>query len=182
MPAHSRIQELLLALADALKAAGIDYALIGGLALAPRGFPRGTKDVDFLIHENAIEAVRAIMRARNAEPILEDAEFSSYIDGGVRADFQHVRREITQGMLARSQDVSFDGIPIPVVQAEDLIGLKVQASYSNPSRLQDFIDIERLLSANRSTLDLDRVRNYFRLFDREKDLDRALGLVARKDR
>lgn len=180
MPSHSRLQDLLLALAAALKSAGIDHALIGGLALAPRGFPRGTKDVDFLIHENAIESVRALMRARGAEPIQEDAEFSTYLDGGIRADFQHARREISQGMLARAEPVPFDGTPIPVLQAEDLIGLKVQASYSNPSRLQDLIDIERLLGANGSKLDLDRVRSYFKLFDREKDLDRALGLVARK--
>ena len=83
-------------------------------------------------------------------------------------------------MLARAEPVPFDGTPIPVLQAEDLIGLKVQASYSNPRRLQDLIDIERLLGANGSRLDLDRVRSYFKLFDREKDLDRALGLVARK--
>ena len=182
MSSHSRLQELLFELSAALKAADVDHALIGGLALAPRGFPRGTKDVDFLIHENAIERVRAIMRARGAEPVQEDAEFSSYLDGGIRADFQHARRPISQEMLARAEAVPFHGTPIPVVQAEDLIGLKVQASSSNPRRLQDFIDIEKLLGANRSKLDLDRVRNYFKLFDREKDLDRALGLVARKDR
>jgi hypothetical protein len=181
MASHSRLQELLLELAAALRAANVEHALIGGMALAPRGFPRGTKDIDFLIHENAIERVRALMRERGAEPIQEDAEFSTYLDRGVRADFQHARRAISQEMLARAAAVPFDGTPIPVLQAEDLIGLKVQASWSNPSRLQDLIDIERLLGANRSTLDLDRVRGYFKLFDREKDLDRALELVARKD-
>lgn len=180
MPSHSRLQDLLLELAAALKAAGIDHALIGGLALAPRGFPRGTKDIDFLIHENAIERVRALMRERGAEPIQEDDEFSTYLDSGIRADFQHARREISQGMLARAESIPFDGNPIPVLQTEDLIGLKVQASYSNPRRLQDLIDIERLLGANQSRLDLDRVRSYFKLFDRERDLDRALALVARK--
>jgi putative nucleotidyltransferase-like protein len=182
MASHSRLQELLFELDAALGAAGIEHALIGGLALAPRGFPRGTKDIDFLIHENAVERVRALMRVRGAEPIQEDAEFSTYLDGGIRADFQHARREISQSMLARAEPVAFAGATIPVLQAEDLIGLKVQASWSNPARLQDFIDIERLLGANRDTLDLDRVRTYFKLFDREKDLDRALGLVAPKDR
>jgi predicted nucleotidyltransferase len=182
MTSHSHLQELLIELAEALRDAGVQHALIGGMALAPRGFPRGTKDIDFLIHENAIDRVREIMRERGAEPVQEDAEFSSYVDGGIRADFQHARRPISQDMLTRAEPVSFDGTPVPVVLTEDLIGLKVQASFSNPRRLQDFIDIEKLLGANRGTLDLDRVRSYFKLFDREKDLDRALGLVARKDR
>jgi hypothetical protein len=83
MRSHSRLQELLLELAAALKAADVNHALIGGLALARRGFPRGTKDIDFLIHENAIERVRVLMRERGAEPIQEDPEFSTYLDHGI---------------------------------------------------------------------------------------------------
>jgi predicted nucleotidyltransferase len=178
---HSSIRQLLLDLAKALQDAGVDHALIGGLALAPRGYPRGTKDVDFLIHESAIERVRALMHGRGAETVLEDAEFSSYVDDGIRADFQHARREISQHMLARAEPVAFAGMEIPVLQAEDLIGLKVQAYHNNPARLQDQIDIQRLIAANWGKLDLERVRSYFSLFDHEKDFDRAIGLAAPKD-
>ena len=85
-------------------------------------------------------------------------------------------------MLARADAVVFAGIEIPVLLAEDLIGLKVQAYHNNPRRLQDHVDIQRLLQANWGRLDLDRLRGYFGLFDREKDLDRFLELAAPEDR
>jgi predicted nucleotidyltransferase len=177
---HSSIRQLLLDLSKALQEAGVDHALIGGLALAPRGYPRGTRDVDFLIHESAIERVRALMHERGAKTVLEDDDFS-YVDDGIRADFQHARRAISQDMLARAEAVPFAGVEIPVLQAEDLIGLKVQAYHNNPARLQDQLDIQRLIAANWGRLDLERIRSYFRLFDHEKDFDRALDLAAPKD-
>ncbi len=67
----SHVQELLFALAAALRDADIEHALIGGLALGPRSFPRGTKDVDFLIDESAIERVRELMHARGAETLID---------------------------------------------------------------------------------------------------------------
>jgi hypothetical protein len=44
--------------------------------------------------------------------------------------------------------------------------------------LQDIVDIERLLAANAGKLDMQRVRDCFRLFDRKTELDNILGLVA----
>jgi predicted nucleotidyltransferase len=128
---------LLLELAAALEDRAIDYALIGDLALGPRGFPRGTIDVDFLVDANKVPRIRALMRERHAEVVVEDEEFSSYVDGGVRTDFQHARRPVSREMLTRAERVDFDGKSIVVIQAEDLIGLKVQAYHNNPKRLQD---------------------------------------------
>jgi hypothetical protein len=63
---------------------------------------------------------------------------------------------------------------VRVVEAEDLIGLKVQSSSNDPSRRhRDLADVERLLRT--AELDLGRVREYFRLFDREKELDALLA-------
>ncbi len=178
MTEYRRIYDLMLSLSTELKQAGISHALIGGMALGPRGFPRGTIDVDFLIFEESVQALRGLMRRRGAEPIVEGEEFSSYADSDVRVDFQHARREISRSMLERAQPVAFPDADIPVVQAEDLIGLKVQAYHNNPARLQDRVDIQRLIEANWGKLDLERVHRYFALFQREKDYDDILRIVA----
>ena len=68
---------------------------------------------------------------------------------------------------------------VPVVDAEALIGLKLQALVNAPARrLQDEADIRALLDARRGQLKMDVIRDYYRLFGREAELD---GLLAELD-
>lgn len=62
------------------------------------------------------------------------------------------------------------------VQVEHaLIGLKVQSYTNDPSRQRlDMADIVRLLRAERN-VDMQQVRDYFRVFEREKELDALLA-------
>jgi hypothetical protein len=77
-------------------------------------------------------------------------------------------------MLSRAAVHEILGAAIRVVDAADLIGLKVQSSCNDPRRRhRDLADVERLLGAGQ--VDLARVREYFRLFDREKELDALLA-------
>jgi hypothetical protein len=55
-----------------------------------------------------------------------------------------------------------------------LIGLKLQALANDPTRRQDEADIQTLFSTA-SSLDVRLLRDYFRVFDREEDLDRLLA-------
>ncbi|MBN8726231.1 MAG: nucleotidyltransferase [Xanthomonadales bacterium] len=139
--------------------------------MGPRGFPRATADIDFLIRGDMVERLRALMHQREAEVVTENSEFSSYVIGGIRADFQHARRPISLGMLERADPVEVEGKLMPVIQVEDLMGLKIQAFHNNPRRLQDLVDIQRLMTNNWDTLDFDKVRQYFGLFKRERDFD-----------
>ncbi|MDD5563810.1 MAG: nucleotidyltransferase, partial [Thermoanaerobaculaceae bacterium] len=76
---------------------------------------------------------------------------------------------------ARRVEVGELGLRIPVVEVEDLIGLKVQALVNDPDRRRgELVDIRALLeaSAARGTkLDLGRVREYFALFGEQRELD-----------
>ena len=57
-----------------------------------------------------IERIRAFMRECGAEVLAEDEDFSSYIDHGIRADFQHARRPISLAMLERAESVDSPAI------------------------------------------------------------------------
>ena len=56
------LETQLLLVIDALGAAGVEYALCGGLALAVHGFPRATKDIDILIEQSTVEAAFAAVQ------------------------------------------------------------------------------------------------------------------------
>ncbi len=61
-----------------------------------------------------------------------------------------------------------------VISAEGLVGFKLQGFVNDASRTRDLDDIRALLRANRATLDMQQVRRYFALFDREPLLDEML--------
>lgn len=65
-----------------------------------------------------------------------------------------------------------------VISAEGLIGFKLQGWVNNPRRTQDLEDIRALIRANRETLDLAEVREYFRIFKHESLLDGILSEPA----
>ena len=48
-------------IAAALAAEGIEYALCGGLAVAVHGFPRATRDLDFLVREGDLTRIQPVL-------------------------------------------------------------------------------------------------------------------------
>jgi len=50
------LQEELYRVLDALDAAGVDYALCGGLAVIVHGYPRLTRDIDILIRSEDLDS------------------------------------------------------------------------------------------------------------------------------
>jgi hypothetical protein len=71
---------------------------------------------------------------------------------------------------------------MPVIQTEDLIGLKAPAYHDNHRRLKDRIDIQELMIANSGKIDLIRIREYFALFGRQDEFDKLLRPVSRDAR
>jgi|HubBroStandDraft_2_1064218.scaffolds.fasta_scaffold07412_3 hypothetical protein len=61
-------RQALHAAADTYKRLGIRYALIGGVAASAYSRPRGTKDIDFLVGEEAFGAVGLVISFRAGVP------------------------------------------------------------------------------------------------------------------
>jgi hypothetical protein len=175
---------VLTTLAREFTAAGIDHALIGAFAMAALGVPRATGDLDFLVDGDRSDDVDRVMTKLGYQALhrsVDAANYASPSSAFGHVDYLFARRPHSRAMLARAkprQSLRAHST-LKVLDAEDIIGLKVQSSTNNPNRSAlDMDDIRRLLE-NQPTLDLDRVRDYFRIFAREADLDQMLARIKR---
>jgi hypothetical protein len=126
----------------ALDELGIGHALVGGLAVGAHGWPRTTKDVDFLVDDSAwikTEAGLVVMRA--GLPV--EAHGVAVDTLSVRDDEQHLLAAIEAPELS-------EGVPVAPVEA--VIYLKLVSP-----RSKDRLDLVELVRAG---VDLERVRAY----------------------
>lgn len=171
------LRSVLRDLQAAFLAEGIDLALIGGLALAAHGAARATVDLDFLADGARAHDVHRLLHALGYAALHRSEHVANYVSEDAargRVDFLFARGAYGRAMLARATPHLVLGRTLRVVDATDLIGLKVQASSNDPARRrQDMADVQKLLRT--ADVDLVRAREYFRLFDREKELDALLA-------
>lgn len=177
------LKEVLKTLISIFNEQKIDFVLSGGLALSTMNIFRFTKDIDFLIFEEAREKVHEIMIKLGYE--LQDfssTEIISYLSplrvfGQV--DFLLAKRKYTKAMMRRApvKDVFNGEFQVKTLRIEDLIGLKIQAIFNDPENryLIDAPDIQRLLSIHQNNIDLEIIREYFKIFDKEALLDEWLS-------
>jgi hypothetical protein len=170
---HTTLRDL----ADRLKDAGIDYAVIGGMALNLHGFERMTIDVDLLMTPEGLARFRDEIVGLGYAPAFQGAKkrFKS-TNTGIPVDI------ITSGEYpgdARPKPVVFpdpkaaseevDGIR--VISLPHLIQLKLASGLSAPHRLKDLGDVQSLIGALHLPRDLalrldPSVRDeYIRLWD-----------------
>jgi hypothetical protein len=144
------------------------------------GVTRTTEDIDFLVLKEDMPKVKKIMLSYGYELLYESEDVSNFL-GGMdelgKIDFLHAHRKYAKSMLQRAEKKEIIGgkFKIKVVKAEDIIGLKVQSSSNDPARYhQDMADIEGVMRANYKNLDMHLIKEYFALFNREKELNEIL--------
>lgn len=150
---------------NALNARGVDFVLIGGLALGAHGVIRGTKDVDIVpdpvtgnlaVLADALEALNARVDLRDLDPtelgIEPDADGLGMGGNWVLVTDQgrlDVLQEVAgvsgyEQLRAHAVAMRVPGVTGPVLAAgyDDVIAMKVAAG-----REQDLIDIDSLRRA-----------------------------------
>lgn len=170
----SRLGRQIAELASALNAIGARFALIGGLALASHKVVRATQDVDLLIDADSAEAIEAELTRLGYRRLHRSADAGNYVRGDERVDLLFASRPIARRLLADARALRTSLGELRVVSAEGLIGFKLQGFVNDPHRTRDLEDIRALLRANRATLDMKEVHEYFRLFERAPLLDELL--------
>jgi len=154
------LRAVLIEIHTALQDAGVDHALIGGLAFAAHGGGRATVDVDFLAEGERADDIDRMVVERGYACLHRSEHAANYASDSRergRVDFLFARRKHGREMLDRAREHDVAGRRLRVIDASDLVGLKVQSSSNDPSRRhRDLADVEWLLA--HADLDLERVR------------------------
>lgn len=156
-----QIQDTLNLAASSLRKANIGFALIGGFALAAHGVVRATQDIDLLVDGNKKEEAKKALLQAGFSLTYGNTEVM-HLSGKGQLDILFANRELTSDMIRRARPIN--DFPVPVVSAEDLIGLKIQAYKNDQKReFKDKADIQALLEQAKS-LDDDLIKKYADLF------------------
>lgn len=139
---------------DALDKNGVEYALVGGLAVAIWGAPRATKDIDLLVTRDAVQ--RAMAAVRPCGFTLEALPFEfkdgcelqriSKIDGQgdlLTLDLMLVNKNLETIWASRIR-IPFGERHVTVISRDALIAMKAAAA-----RPQDLLDIDNLRAIDR---------------------------------
>lgn len=154
--------------------AGVRYALIGGFAMGLRGVQRATVDLDFILMLEDLGKADTVFAHSGYTKTYFSENVSHYesknLDLG-RIDILHAFRGPSLSMLDRAERISISKeLSLPVVQVEDLIGLKIQAAHNDPSRsLSDWSDIRLLIEnsgQSKQPVDWDLIGDYLELFNK----------------
>ena len=162
----------------------VDFAFIGGFAVQAAGVERATKDVDFLILTHDLAKIKPILLDKGYAIVFENQEMAQFVGKTPalgRVDFLLAHRKYALSMLKRARVREWLGgkYRCKVAVPEDVIGLKIQAIANNPLRRdRDFSDIKALLKKHGKEMDMELVREYFRLFEKEGELDLILRETA----
>jgi hypothetical protein len=159
VPEHTRpaTWDDLKALARRLNEAGVDYALVGGYAIAAHGFNRFSEDIDVLVDPTADNSRRWIValaelpdhatRELLSEPdvFARDKRYAIRVNDEFTIDVMpSIAGHSWQEMTAYIQTIDLDGVPLRLLNLEGLLLTKQGA---RPKDQLDAALIRRALEA-----------------------------------
>lgn len=135
---------------ECLNAAGVEFLLVGGHAVAFHGYPRVTSDMDVWINptpdnaRRALDAVRKFfddpMSGLTTEQLLEPGSVTHF---GARPFLIEILNQVSGGDFAlawpRRVATHYDGVPVHVIGLSDLRQNKTASG-----RAKDRADLENL--------------------------------------
>ncbi len=146
-----RVWQTMTRAARRLEDAGIDYGMIGGMALTLHGYARPTADVDILVSREGLEKVHRDLVGRGFIPAFSGSRKSLRdTTTGVNIDF------ITTGEYPGDGKPKAVRFPDPssntterlgyrVIELPRLIELKLASGLTAPLRLRDLSDVQDLI-------------------------------------
>lgn len=140
-------------LCEDLDARGIDYMVIGAVALMAHGYPRFTEDIDLVLTREGLEAFHRELVGLGYLPAFEGARKRLRATrGGVPVEVILAGEYPGDGKPKpisfpdpASASIEMDGVR--VVTLERLVELKLASGMTAPDRLKDLADVQELIKA-----------------------------------
>jgi hypothetical protein len=149
---ESKVHQTLRKITNRLEKLGIPYAVVGGMAVFFHGYRRFTEDVDLLVTREGLRTIHERLEGSGYLPPFTGSKQLRDTDTGVKVEF------LTTG------DYPGDGKPKPVafpdptgltvefdgmcfLKLDKLIELKLASGMTNPTRGQDLVDVQEIISA-----------------------------------
>jgi hypothetical protein len=147
------LNDTLRRLARDLDAAGIEYSVIGAIALNLHGYHRFTEDIDVLLSSAGLDRFRKVLVGKGYRPAFADAT----------TRFRETENNVPVEVIVAG-GYPGDGKPKPIrfhdpaddsqvidgirtVSLERLIELKLASGMTSPGRLRDLADVQELIRA-----------------------------------
>jgi hypothetical protein len=173
------LQETLAQVSSDLKRHGIDYMVIGAVALMAYGYPRFTEDIDLVLTNDGLETFHRELIGLGYVPAFP----------GARKRLRSTREGVSIEVIVAG-DYPGDGKPKPVsfplpatssndidgvqiVTLEKLIELKLASGMTAPDRLKDLADVQELIKLRGLAADFAQALNPY---VREKYLELAAAV------
>ncbi len=162
----SALAEVLRSLAKVLDGLGLGWFIFGAQAVAVRGAPRATQDVDVTVEVEpgeldglvtALEAEGLRHRYPNVKKqLLTSAAVLPFVHpSGMEVDLVIAGAGLERLALSRATRAPIDGVDVPVAHATDLVVMKILAG-----RGKDLDDVRALLASG--NVDVAEARDLLR--------------------
>lgn len=155
-----------------LVAAGVDFVVVGGVAVVVQANPRYTKDLDicYALDQDNLDRLGTVLIELQARLAMIDEDVPFVPDGRTLRQTRILTLTTNEGdidLLAkpdgcpdyetlreRASNIDIDGVQVLIASIEDLIAMKRAAG-----RPQDLIDVEALEIARQRTSSIDGPKN-----------------------
>ncbi|MBD0372979.1 MAG: hypothetical protein ICV60_19200 [Pyrinomonadaceae bacterium] len=166
---QGQLNDALSRLSADMKRQGIDYMIIGAVALMAYGYPRFTEDIDLVMTPEGLEKFHNELIGLGYVPAFPGSKKRlRSMPEGVSIEVITTGEYPGDGLpkpvsfpVPADASIEMDGVR--VVTLEKLIELKLASGMTAPDRLKDLADVQELIKARHLTSDFaERLNPYVR--------------------
>ena len=148
----SEIQDALKKIANKLREIGIDYAVVGGMALFQHGYRRFTDDIDLLVTPEGLKEIHRYLDGLGYLPPFRGSKNLRDTEHGVKIEFLVSGEFPGDGKpkpvaFPRPDSVTVEIDGIRYISLPALIELKLASGMTNSERMKDLADVIELIMA-----------------------------------